>query len=366
MARIKKHYSKWQVLYRDSRGREKSAGAFSRKSDAERQRRTVEYQRETGEWIDPALKSTLLRDWASRWLATRSHLKPKTVLGYESLLRSRILPRFGDHQLRAIRAIDVEEWIADLVAAGLSPSRIIEAHRVLSMMIDAAVRSQMLNRNPVRGLALPRPVKREQLFLEAEQVGRLARAIDQRFEVWVYLMAYSGVRWGEAAALRRHRVNLLHARMEIVEATSDVAGEVIFGPPKSHRHRTIALPRFLTEKLEHHMASFTAPEAEALVFPAAEGGVLRNSNFRRRIWKPALEKAGLPPALRIHDLRHTAAALLISQGAHPEAMKRHFGHSGIGVTMDTYGHLFPSDADRLAADLDTIYEGVGGRAGRLG
>ena len=110
--------------------------------------------------------------------------------------------------------------------------------------------------------------------------------------------------------------------------------------------------------LHEHLLSVTDPGVDALVFTTPGGHVLRNSNFRPKVWRDALARAALPPGLRIHDLRHTCVALLISQGAHPEAIKRHLGHSSISVTMGRYGHVFPSEADGLAAALDGIRSGL--------
>jgi integrase len=87
-----------------------------------------------------------------------------------------------------------------------------------------------------------------------------------------------------------------------------------------------------------------------LVFTAPEGGPLRHANFYKRVWLPAKQAAGVPEDLRIHDLRHTCAALLIAQGASPKAIQAHLGHSSIQVTFDRYGHLFPEDLEELAAD----------------
>jgi integrase len=89
-----------------------------------------------------------------------------------------------------------------------------------------------------------------------------------------------------------------------------------------------------------------------LVFTASEGGPLRHANFYKRIWRPARQAACVPDGLRIHDLRHTCAALLIAQGASPKAIQAHLGHSSIQVTFDRYGHLFPEDLEDLAARLD--------------
>jgi hypothetical protein len=79
------------------------------------------------------------------------------------------------------------------------------------------------------------------------------------------------------------------------------------------------------------------------------------------VWQPAVRALGLPSNLRIHDLRHTCAALLIAQGAHPKAIQAQLGHSSIQVTLDLYGHLFPDDLDRLATQLDAAHEAVSGQ-----
>jgi integrase len=111
------------------------------------------------------------------------------------------------------------------------------------------------------------------------------------------------------------------------------------------------IPGFLRDLLATHLATEVADGPAALVFTSSEGDPLRNSNFRRRIWNEAVTEAGLEPGLRIHDLRHTCASLLIAEGAHPRAVMEHLGHSSITVTMDRYGHLFPSDMEALAEAL---------------
>ncbi len=89
------------------------------------------------------------------------------------------------------------------------------------------------------------------------------------------------------------------------------------------------------------------------VFTAGGGAPLRNSNFRRRVWAPAIRAAGLPESVRIHDMRHTCVSLTsFSEGANPKHIQRHLGHSSISVTMDTYGHLFPEDLEYIAERLD--------------
>jgi integrase len=355
MARIRKHRNKWQVLYRDpATGRERSAGTYTRKSDATRQRQAVEYKTQTGEWIDPTLQATPYGEWAQTWIDTKTHLKPKTVATYESLFNSRILPRFGEARLRDIRVIDVEQWISAMHDEGLSPLTIRKAHGLLSQTLKAAVRNRMLPNNPAEGASLPRPVSKEMLYLSPDQVQRLADAIPDQHRTVVLTLAYAGIRQGEATALRRSRVNLLRREFIISESATDVHGRKVFSTPKNGKTRTVPIPTFLADMLAAHLEDVPS-KPDALVFTNSVGGPMSWSNFRRRIWQPALAAARLDPKLRIHDLRHTAASILIAQGAHPKVVQEHLGHSSIVITMDRYGHLYPEDRSKVTDALDAAF-----------
>lgn len=135
---------------------------------------------------------------------------------------------------------------------------------------------------------------------------------------------------------------------------SEVGGELHYGPTKNHRSRIIGISRFLGDLIGKHLIQHVPDEPTALVFTSPDGAPLRDGNFRRRIWYPAVEQAGLPHGLRIHDLRHTCASLLIAAGANSKAVQAHLGHSSITVTMDRYTHLFPSDIDHLIRRLEDI------------
>ncbi len=186
------------------------------------------------------------------------------------------------------------------------------------------------------------------------QVERLATSIHEPYGTLVYLLAYGGLRWGEAAALRSGRCDLVQSRIEVAESVSEAGGELHFGPTKNHRSRIIGIPGFLRDLLSEHLDQHVPDEPDALVFTSPLGAPLRNSNFRRQVWYTAVERAELPQGLRIHDLRHTCASLLIAAGANPKAVQVHLGHSSISVTMDRYTHLFPSDVDDLIRRLDDI------------
>jgi integrase len=355
MARIRKHRDKWQVLYRDpTTHRERSAGTFTRKGDANRVRLTIERDIATGAWLSPDLASTTLNEWATRWATTRTHLKPSTRASEESLLRSRILPTFGEMPLNGIEPHDVDAWIAEMVNEGLSASRIRQAHSVLGKMLKSAVRSRYISHNPTVGASLPSMIQREMRYLDPAEIDELATQIDSQQRVWVYVMAWTGLRFGEAAALRRRNVDVLRSELRVVESVTEVDGKIHFGTTKTNRHRTVHLPAFLRDMLNDHLTTAVEPDADALVFTSTDGGVLRRHNFSRRQWKPATKAAGFD-SLRMHDLRHTAAALMISVNESPETVKRQLGHSSIKVTFDVYGHLFPSSIEALAEGLDRLY-----------
>ncbi|CAN5808031.1 site-specific integrase [soil metagenome] len=343
----------WQVRYRDPAGHER-ARSFLKKVDANRFAVTVESDILRGEWTDPRLSKTTVAEWSERWYRTKSGLKPKTLASYDSNLRVHVLPVFGDYELRHVDRMTVEEWVADLQASGLGPSAVRQARQVLNSMMKLAVEAGYLLVNPVTGVTAPRQDDREMLFLSAEEVERLAAAIQPPYATLVYLLAYGGLRWGEAVALRRKRCHLLRSRVEVAESLAEARGRLDFGTTKTHQRRMVVIPGFLRELLAAHLAARVGDDQEALVFTSREGQPLRNSNFRRRVWHRATAEAGLAEGLRIHDLRHTCASLLIAQGAHPKAIQVHLGHSSISVTMDRYGHLFPSDMDALAADLDAV------------
>jgi integrase len=225
---------------------------------------------------------------------------------------------------------------------------------VLSQVLATAVEANRLARNPAAGVRLPRIVRREMHFLTAAQVEQLADSIAPPFPLLVRFDAYTGLRAGELAALRVGRLDLLRGRCEVVESATEVANELVWGATKTYERRTVRLPRFLCEQLGAYLAD--RPHAPGdLVFTMPQGGPLREPKFAERYFKPAALIAGLPAALRVHDLRHTCASLLIREGASIKAVQHHLGHKSASITLDRYGHLFPEELDHLADRLDRLH-----------
>ena len=345
--------TRYKVYWRDPAGclREKW---FERKADADRFAHGVETDKSRGCYIDARAGRIKVADWAEVWLATKVAKKPKTLAGYRELLGSVVLPRFGKVALNGIRPSDVKKWLAELGERGLSASRVRQAFFVLSGLLTSAVDDDLIARNPASAAVtlLPPPPPKRDIFLTGEQIDRLAAAAGGAWSVLIYTMAYAGLRWGEAAGLRRSGCGLLHRRLHVVEAISEVDGRIHFVEPKSVTSaRWVRIPAFLAEMLGEHLATRADQPGDPLVFAAPDGGPLRYSNFRSRVWKPAVAAAGLPESLSIHHLRHSAAALMIREGAHIELVRDQLGHSSIGVTQ-RYAHLYPGAAEEVAARLD--------------
>jgi integrase len=345
--------SRWRARWRDPSGRQRSK-SFARKVDAERFLLGVEDAKLRGAYVDPAAGKVNFGEWAERWYKTTAGLKPSTRHTYRQLLDYQILPTFERATLAGIDTLLVREWLAALVEVELSPSRIRNAHQVLSQVLATAVEANRLARNPAKGVRLPRVVRREMHFLTAAQVEQLAAAITVPFPLLVRFDAYTGLRAGELAALRVGRLDLLRGTCEVVESATEVDNKLVWGVTKSYERRMVRLPRFLCEQVGVYLAD--RPHApNDLVFTMLQGGPLREPKFAERYFKPAARAAGLPAALRVHDLRHTCASLLIREGASIKAVQHHLGHKSASITLDRYGHLFPEELDHLADRLDRLH-----------
>lgn len=327
---------------------------FATKRDAQRylSRQSADIQR--GEFLDPRLSRTTFQEWADEWLTTTVHLKPKTQAGYESILEHHVLPVFADARIAAVEQVDIRRFVAELAHSGAAPGTIRTVFNVLRLVFATAAGSGAIKVSPCKGVRLPRSERDEMLFLAPEQIVRLARAITPPYGTLVTFAAYTGLRAGEIDSLRVGRVDLLRGSVDVVESLADVKGRLVFGPTKTYARRSVRLPRFLCDELGSYLAQRPTGRND-LVFTAPSGRPLRHNLFYARTFKPAVVRAGLPEGLRFHDLRHTCAALLIAQGAHPKAIMERLGHSSIQVTLDRYGHLLPSLDESLTEGLERTY-----------
>jgi len=356
--------TRWYARYRDPAG-EQRVKVFDRRVDAERYLTTVESAKLVGSYVDPALARLTVGEWTERWLAGQAHLKASTLERYAGIVRRHVTPTWGRVRLADVSHAEVQRWVTRL-AAQHEPATARKIHRVLSLILDLAVRDGRLARNPAANIRLPRPVGRERRYLTHRQVDRLAtacgrpavvskhRRLSERendaYRLVVLFLAYTGVRFGEMAALKVGRLDLQRRRAVIAESVTTVhrAGQV-WGTPKGHTRREVPIPQFLVEELAQHVAGKGDGE---LVFTGVRGGgALRTTVFRRAAFDDAAAAIGLE-GLNPHELRHTAASLAIAAGADVKVVQQMLGHASAAMTLDQYGHLFGDRLDHVAAAMD--------------
>lgn len=348
---------RWKARYRTEEGATRSR-AFSRRVDAEDFLATVEADKVRGEFTDPLLGRRTFEEYALEWLGGKGNVRPRTRINVEGRLRKHAIPAFGAMPIGHVRPAHVRSWVSSLTAAGLAPSTIKAIYLTFGQVMRTAEIDRVIPRSPCVGIELPADTgpDREQCYLTPEEIARLAETITPRFAPLVLTAGYTGMRAGELGALTIDRVNLLRRTVDVATSMSEVRGEVVIGPTKTGKRRTVTLPAFLADLLGEHIGRY--PSDDGYVFTSTEGGPVRHRNFMRRHFKPAVATAGLPDALRFHDLRHSHAAMLIAQGAHPKQVQERLGHSTIRVTFDRYGHLFDGHDDDLLEGLDVVARGA--------
>ncbi|MGQ0678404.1 MAG: tyrosine-type recombinase/integrase [Actinomycetota bacterium] len=348
------------VRWIDTSNQERSK-AFVRKVDAEAHLIAVEASKLRGEYVDPRLGRVTFGEYSEKVAAQKVNQRPSTRARDESYFKNLILPTFGAMPLQTIELSDVKTWLAGLQARGSAPATIRKAYQLLAGVLAEAVRERRIARTPcldIRPGDLPKLEHSEMRFLSTQEVQQLADAMDPKFRPLVLTAAFTGLRFGELAALRLKHVNLLKRTVSVEEGMTDVKGHQAFGPLKTKAsRRTVTIPAFLVDVLAKHLKARAPLGPDDLIFVGAYGAPLRASSFRRRFWYPAV-KASVGPPCRFHDLRHTHAAMLIQAGTHAKLIQRRLGHAQIGVTLNTYGHLMEGLDESAADALETAWNGL--------
>jgi Site-specific recombinase XerC len=303
-----------------------------------------------GDWSDPRRSKVKLGEYADRWIAERTHLRPRTVEIYRGLLRRYIVPHLGNVPLGKIDTALVREWRATLLGSGVGESEVAKSYRFLRAVLMTAVDDQIISRNPcrIRGAGEEKPEERP--VLPVDKVFELADLMPVRLRALVLLATFASLRWGEVAALRRMDLDLKAGTVSVRQQHVELdTGELLVGPPKSRAGiRTVTIPQGIIPALRHHLDTFTGPEPDALVFTGARGGILRRSNFRRASkWDANVRKIGYP-GLHFHDLRHTGNTLAAASGASLRDLMERMGHDSVRAAL-IYQHR-RAEADRRIAE----------------
>jgi integrase len=330
---------RYRARYRGPDGRER-ARHFALRRDAERWLAANETAKAKGDWIDPDRGRVMVAEWLPTWFATKATLKPKTRIAYESVVARWVLPQWGAIPLSRITHADVVSWVADM-SGRVGPATSGKALLVLTQCVQLAIRDGRLSRDPTVGVRRPRQLRGRQRFLTHGEVEKLAGEMPAPYDLLVTLLAYTGLRFGEVSALQVGSVDLGRSRVVVDRALVELRGTISEGTTKTHRSRTVPVPRVLRGRLADYMDGRDPGE---WLFPAQGGSPLRNSNFRHRIFDPAVTRAGLTP-LTPHDLRDTAASLAVAAGASVKAVQRMLGHASAAMTLDVYAGPFDDELE---------------------
>lgn len=308
-------------------------------------------------WRDPRVGETTWGEWHSVWWPSRA-IEPQTKAAEESMIRNHIAPKWNDAPLAEIKRHDVQAWATSLVTENIGKEdapryrKPSTARRVLNVFVSsltAAVDAEVILANPAIRIKLPPNPTADPVFLTREQFAALSKAMPtDQDRALVDFLAGTGLRWGEAAALHLHNLDLQNGMVTVADTTDGIE---IKPYPKGRKPRRVPIFQWAVDYLEvpeprpcglKHRHVRTCPSG--LLFPAIQGGVRDDRNFSQRIFQPALKRAKLDDlGMSLHDLRHTYASWLAMAGVPLGRIAELLGHTSIRTT-EIYAHFLPTTA----------------------
>ncbi len=327
------------------------ARSFKTKREAQQFQATELADRARGTWLDPQASRISFSAWADEWLhSSGPRWKTRTAAKHEMAMRAHWVPALGTQTLETLTPRIIQAAVST-VAADHSPSSVQTYYGTLRACLSDAVENDLLGRTPCRGVKLPAKSIVQKRVVTPAELHRLADAVGDDWRALVYLGGVVGLRFGEAVALRPYDVDLDAGTVSIRRTIVDDDGRLEIGVPKTAAAvRSLAMPEPMTQELRDHIARLDLNEDE-LLFADAFGGPLRRSNFRSRVFIPAVKQAGLD-GLTFHGLRHSAATQWVSHGLDPRTVQHRLGHSDPRLVLQLYAHAV-SEADQRAANATT-------------
>ncbi|SBS74042.1 Phage integrase family protein [uncultured Mycobacterium sp.] len=328
---LRQQGTRWQASYiGPDCVRHRAPTTFGHKMDGERwladERRLVEW----GSWTPPAQRAAhkkaqgvTVASFAATWVEQRN-LKPRTKAGYEAHVARLKESMLGPVPLGQLTPEAVRTWHAGFDKA--KPTARAHAYQFLHAVCGTAVSDGLLQSNPCNiPKAMHSATKRQAKVLEPQRLAQLAEAMPERLRMAVLLAAWCGPRWGELVELRRRDVSSDCSVLSIARGATHRSGACNIDMPKSGKGRTVVVPPHIREELKHHLNTHVAEDADAQLFPAAQGGCHLNDRVFRDYFTDAQAEIGVD-GVRVHDLRHFAGTQAARVGNLVETMQR-LGHS---------------------------------------
>jgi integrase len=308
---------------------------------------------ENGTYKEDAVKNRTLKDQVKVWRSRKVRATARTLKRYDTSLNNQILPYLGEMRIAAISTSDVSNWVAKLVQDGHGASSVAKAVALLKQIMKAAHNDELIRRNPVVEIEIPTVVPKDQKALTLVELKNLTDACPDH-RALILVLGLMGLRISEATALQVKDVDILEAKLSVQRSHTHGADyKRIVSTTKTKKKRVIDIPKPVLNALKPLVEGRKAKE---FVFLGPKGlGAINYTWFRNTIFMPAIASIGLED-VGIHNLRHTAASLLISQGAQITTVSKILGHASIVQTLKTYGHYYPSDMQDSLFGLGAAFE----------
>jgi len=339
---------RFQAFYFHEGSTHKAPQTYSMKSDATAWLSVQAGEVAKGTWQPATSTKLTVAELAERWLVSNPLKRDSSRSRDSSILTQHVLPAIGTLQLSKVTKARCQELV-DGWSATLKPSTVVRQAATLRALFSFALDSELIVRSPAARLRLPQMDLVARPELSAGDLDRLAKALGPNEATMMWVGAVTGLRWAECAGLTIGDLDLTSDTIR-VERQLDRDGKLATLKTKAAR-RELAIPDWLADDLRDHLGRCGLALAlpSALVFTTAEGKPLHYSNWRRRVWGPACEAAGLP-GLGFHDLRSNNATALVDEGINPKVLQQRLGHASVSTTLGIYARA-TKEADRSAADL---------------
>lgn len=345
------HGKRWRAHWVEPNGARATA-TFKTKDAAQAHLTRMDHELRSGAYVPREQAARTLGECWPRYEAMKRGVNPETWRNYAQKWDQHIEPAWGKVPARQIKGPAVAEWLAGLkntyTGKPMSGSTRELVRLVLRGVIQVAVDDGVIPSNPVTGVRIPGRAVTERRYLQPWQVKRLAGAA-RPDHLMVWTLALTGIRKGELFGLRGGDVDPVRRRLRVARHVNN-AGAVITGT-KTAAGRDVPLAPILLHDLAKRSR---AVGADGWLFEHPRGGPYTPNRWRT-VWKRALRADGVPDDLDTHELRHTAASLAIASGADVKMVQLMLGHTSAAITLDVYGHLFPSGLDDVADRMQSMF-----------
>lgn len=280
-----------------------------------------------------------------------TRLREHTMRTKKYIVELKILPYFGNKRVNDITAADIRQWQNELIKMGYSPTYLKTINNQLSAIFNYAVRYYDLKSNPCAKAGSMGKSKAEEMdFWTGEEFRKFIDSVmNKRLSYVAFMILYwTGMRLGELLALNPKDVDLEKRTISITKSYQRLGKKDVITPPKTSKSkRVITIPEFLAADIKDYMDSLYDLQEDDRLFPITK--YYLEHEMQRGIKESGVKR------IRVHDLRHSHASMLIELGFSPLEIANRLGHEKMETTLNTYAHLYPNKQTKLAERLDSEY-----------